>query len=126
MGEVESAHARARPHSEGLGDHNSRIRLHIEQTPDRAFLRVVRTCRVARCRSDPTILFLDQVLAAQVFFTTVTPLLANPLMQAFGKGFRQAVGDGLGHDRVIVVILSPDRSQSSFRPIPLVTAKAPI
>src|SRR6202012_3546363 len=108
MGEVESAHARARPHREGLGDLDSRIRLPIEQTPDRAFFRVVRTCRVARCRPDPTILLLYQLLAAQVFITTVAPLLANPFMQAFGKGFRQAICDGLSHDRVVVIILSPE------------------
>jgi hypothetical protein len=39
VSEIESTHAGARPHREGLGNLHSGIRSHIEQPPERAFLR---------------------------------------------------------------------------------------
>ena len=57
----------------------------------------------------------------------VAPLLAHALVQALGEGLGQPVGEGLGHDGVVVVVLRRgSRSHSSFRPMPLVTAKAPM
>src|SRR5260370_42063812 len=92
MGEVEPTHARSGPHRKRLSNQHSRVRLHIEQTPELALLGVVRTRRVTRGRPDPPILFLDEFLGAQVFFTAVTPLVSRPLVQAFSEGFSQAIG----------------------------------
>src|ERR1700727_1979663 len=84
------------------------MRLPIEQAPECALLRVIGARRVARGRSDPTILLLDEIGNAQIFLTTVTPFFPHPLVQALGEGFCQAISDGLRHDRVVVVILRPE------------------
>ena len=87
---------------------HSGVRLHIEQTPECALLRVVRASRIACGRPDPAIFLLDEIRVAQTFITAVTPFASHPLVQAFGESFRQAIGEGLGHDRVVVVVLGPE------------------
>ena len=47
-------------------------------------------------------------VVAQTFSATVTPFVSHSLVQAFGEGFGQAIGDGLRHDRVVVVVLGPE------------------
>src|SRR5690606_25563447 len=70
----------------------------------RAFLGVVRAGRIAGGRADALVLLLDQILVAQLFVRCVTPvLLAHLLVQPFGAGFGQAVGQRLGRNRVVVV-----------------------
>src|SRR6202012_751288 len=108
MGEVETAHTGARPHRKGFGNQHAGILLHIEQLPERTLLRVVRTCRVTRGRPYAAILLFDEVGVAQAFLAAVAPFLAYALVQAFGEGFRQAVGDGFRHDRVVVVVLGTE------------------
>src|SRR5205085_7296025 len=104
MSEVKATYARAGPHRKRLGNDHSGVRLHIEQTPECAFLSMIRARRVTRSRPDPTILLLDQIRIAQAFFATITPFISNSLVQAFGKSFSQAIGKGLRHDCVIVVV----------------------
>ena len=99
---------------------------HVEQAPDRALLGVVRAGGVAGGGTDAAILFLDELGRAEIFVAAVAPLVADALVQAFGEGFGEAVGEGLGHDGVVVVVVGRKRSQSSLRPMPLVTAKAPM
>ena len=36
--------------------------------------------------------------------SAVAPLIAHALVQAFGESFSQAVGNGFGHDRVVVIM----------------------
>src|ERR1700720_3748726 len=69
MGEVEPTHARTGPHRKRLSNQHSSVRLHIEQTPERALLRVIRARRVTRGRPDSTILLLNKIRVAQAFFT---------------------------------------------------------
>ena len=47
----------------------------------------------------------DQVVVAQVFRRAVAPVAAGLLVQPFGKGLGQPVGQGLDHDRIVVVVL---------------------
>ena len=61
VGEIEAAYARTGPHGKRLGDHHPGVRLHVEQTPERAFLRVVRAGWVTCGRPDPSILLLDEI-----------------------------------------------------------------
>src|SRR5260370_11206103 len=53
VGKVKPTYARAGPHGKRLSNHHSGVRLHIEQTPERALLRVVRARRVTRGWPDP-------------------------------------------------------------------------
>src|SRR5947209_11100598 len=68
---------------------------------------MIRARRVTRSRPDPAILLLDQFRVVQAFFTTVTPFITNSLVQALRKGFSEAIGKGLRHDCVVVVVLAP-------------------
>ena len=76
--------------------------------PERTLLGVIWTCRVARGRPDAAILFFDEIGVAQAFLAAVAPFLAYALVQAFGEGFGQAVGNGFRHDRVVVVVLGAE------------------
>src|SRR5262249_37649048 len=84
---------------------DSSIRLHIEQTPESALLRVVRAGGIASGWTNSTILLLDQIGNAEFFVAAVTPFVAHLLMQAFGKGFGQAVGNSFRHDCTVVVMV---------------------
>ena len=105
MGEVKATHARSGPHRKRFSNQHSGIRLHIEQTPERALLGVIRARRVTCGRSDATILLLNKVRVAQALRTTITPFIAHAFVQAFGESLSQAIGEGLRHDRVVVVVL---------------------
>ena len=107
MGEVKSTHARSGPHRKRLRDQHSCIRLHIEQTPERALLRVIRARRITCGRPDAAIFLLNKIRVAQAFRTTVTPFIAHAFVQALGESLSQAIGEGLRHDRVVVVVLGP-------------------
>src|SRR5690606_36114345 len=79
-------------------------RLGIEQLEQRRLLGVVRAGRVAGGRADALVGFLDQLFVAQLLVGLIAPVfLAHALVQPFGAGFGQAVGQCLDHDRVVVV-----------------------
>ena len=61
---------------------------------------------VARRGTDATIFLLDQFFLRQLFFLAVTPFPANALMQKLGECLSEAIRQGLGHDRVVVIMLS--------------------
>src|SRR5271156_5568173 len=102
MSEIEPTHAGPRPHCERLSNLHSGIRSHIEQTPERALLRVIRACRITCGRPDTAIFLFNKISVAQALIAAVTPFFSYSLMQTFGEGFGQAIGDGLRHDRVVV------------------------
>ena len=108
VGEVEAADARAGPHGERLGDQHAGVRLDVEQAPERALLGVVGAGGIAGGRADAAILFVDELVGAQVLVAAVAPLVAHALVQALGEGFGEAVGEGLGHDGVVVVVLGAE------------------
>src|SRR5207247_4051828 len=66
---------------------------------------MIRAGRIAGRRTDPAISLADQVFAAERPPFAVPPLLARLLVQQLGEGLRQPVGQGLRHDRVVVVVL---------------------
>ena len=80
-------------------------RLDVEQLPQRALLGVVGTGRIAGRRPDAAVLLLDQLGRRERLVAAVAPLVADPLVQALGERLGQPVGEGLGHDRVVVVVL---------------------
>ena len=108
MGEIEPAHARAGPHGKRLGNQHAGLLLRRRAAPQRALLRVIGARRVTRRGPDAPILLMDQLFAAQLLAAPVTPLISHPLVQAFGKSFRQPVCKGLCHDRVVIVVRGPE------------------
>src|SRR5690554_3097733 len=77
----------------------------IQQFEQGSLFCVVRAGRIAWCRANTPVTFLDQVFIGHLLVIGVTPeLLANPFVHALGKGFRQAVRQGLNHDGAVVVV----------------------
>jgi len=105
MGEVEPTHARAGPHRKRLRNQHSDVSLHIEQTPERTLLRVIRTRRVAWGRPDPRYFSWMNSALLKFFFTAVTPLIA-PAYAGIRRRLREAISDSFCHDRVVIIMLA--------------------
>mmetsp|Transcript_10715 Transcript_10715/g.27078 ORF Transcript_10715/g.27078 Transcript_10715/m.27078 type:complete len:271 (-) Transcript_10715:3021-3833(-) len=61
---------------------------------------------VARRRANSLVLYLEHLVRTNVLVRCVPPqLLAHFGVQQLGEGLGEAVGDGLGHDDVVVVVL---------------------
>src|SRR5262249_27317929 len=69
-----------------------------------SLFRVIGAGGVTRGRTDAPIVPFDQILVGQFLAAAVTPFFTDSLVQIFGKSFRQAIGQGLRHDRVVVVV----------------------
>ena len=62
----------------------------------------------------------------QPFVAAETPFLAGLLVQHLGQGLGEPVGQGLAHDRVVVVVVALELlDQRLQRRCPAVTANAP-
>ncbi len=118
MSKIKPTHARPRPHRKRFGEYHSSVGPHVEQAPKRAFLSMVRARGIACSRPDSTILLMDQFLCTQAFFATVTPLIPNPLVQTFSKSFGKTIGEGFGHDGVVVVMLGTEAVAQLLQPDP--------
>ena len=80
QGEIQSAHAAARPHRKTFRQPDARVFLHVEQLPENSLFRMVRTRRVARRRADAAIFLPDQILGGQLLHFAVAPFFANLLV----------------------------------------------
>ena len=105
MREVEAAHAAAGPHGKALGELDVGAFFHVEQMPERAFLRVIGTRGVAGGGPDAAILFINEFFGGKFLQIAVAPFFTRPLVQIFGEGLGQTVGERLGHDGVVVVVV---------------------
>ena len=56
----------------------------------------------------PRYFLVDEFRVAELLRAAVAPLIPHALVQALGKGFGQPIGEGLGHDRVVVVVLGAE------------------
>src|SRR5690606_25708755 len=72
--------------------------------PESAFLRVIRTRRVAGGGANPPIALLDEVLVGKVLAASVAPLLAHPLVEVFSERLGKTIRERLGHDGVVIVM----------------------
>ena len=66
---------------------------------------MVGACRIARRGTNSAVGLVDQFFIRQLLVLAKAPIAAGLLVQEFREGFRQAVGQGLGHDRVVIVML---------------------
>src|SRR2546423_2296600 len=105
MRKVEAADRAGWPHGAALGELDSGGFLNVQQFPKNPLLSVIRTGRVTGGRPNAAIFLPDQLLIAEIFRFAVAPLLARSFVQAFSKGLGEAVSQGFGHDRIIVVMI---------------------
>src|SRR6202041_2141395 len=54
------------------------------------------------------IFFVGKLFGRDVLGASIAPLVADTLVETFSKGFGEAVGEGFGHDGVVVVVLSAE------------------
>ena len=82
----------------------------VQQLPDRALFGVLRAGRIARRRTNPLVVFADQLLVAEVFVRRVAPVhLTHALVEVLGEGFRQTVSNRFHHDFVVIIVLRFER-----------------
>ncbi len=77
----------------------------VEQVEERPLLGVVGAGRVAERRADAAVFFLEQLVLRQLFLAAVSPVDPCLAVQHFGEGLGQAIGDRLGHDGQVIVVL---------------------
>ena len=61
--------------------------------------------RISRRWPNAAIFFADQIVIAKIFRFAVAPFFTDTLVQALSERFSQPVCKGLGHDRVVVVMI---------------------
>ena len=104
MGKIKAAHAAGRPHGAAFGQLDAGLLFHVQQFPERPLFCVVGTGRIAGGGADAAILFLNQLLHGQILIPSISPFGANAPVQIFSKSLRQAVGQRLGQDGVVIVV----------------------
>lgn len=104
MREVQAADRRGRPHREAFGQCDAGVLLGLQQVEQSSLLGVIRAGRISEGRANAAILFVDQVGSRQILAAAVTPFGADSLVQTFGERLGQAVGEGFGHDRLVIVV----------------------
>ena len=58
---------------------------------------------------DAAIFLVDHVVDREVFVRAETPLAPDPLVKHLGERFGEPVGDRLGQDRVVIVLIGLER-----------------
>ena len=105
MREVKAADAAAGPHGAALGELDAGVLVHVEELPKNPLLGVIGAGGIAGCGANAAILFFDQLVPRKLLVATVTPFFPNAFMQILGEGLGEAVGERLGHDGVVVVVV---------------------
>ena len=73
---------------------------------------------IARRRADAAIFFRDEIFGRQLFRFAITPFFADALVQKFRKRLRQPVGQRLGHDGVVVIVVGLEFFDQFLQPMP--------
>ena len=104
MTKVESADRCRRPHGIAFRQADADGFLDLQELPERALLRVIGTGRITWRRPDASVFLGDQIFFRELLVLAVAPVAPSVFVQQLGKGLCQAVGQGLGHDGVVVVV----------------------
>src|SRR5262245_24897740 len=67
---------------------------------------MVGLSRVAGGRADAAVFFVDQVFIGEFLVAAEAPGAASFGVQVLGECLGQTIGEGFGHDRVVVVVLA--------------------
>src|SRR5215831_830622 len=86
---------------------NARALFGLQQIKERSLLCVIGLRRIAWRWTDAAITFFDQILDLQIFTPPVAPLFARPFVQQFGEG--------LGHNRVVIVVIALEPRAKLFQ-----------
>ena len=105
MAEEESTNRRAGVHGTRFGEFHPSLRFRIEELEEEGLLGVVGLGRVARSGADALVNLLDELGAIELSGTLDAPGDTGSVVKKFREGFCEAVGDGLDHNRFIVVFL---------------------
>ena len=92
----------------------------LEQVEERRLLGVIGTRRITGRRPDALVSLGDQVRVRQGLVPCIAPQLTpDAFVESLGECFSEAVGEGLGEDRRIVVVggleLAHDRLEAVAR-----------
>ncbi len=102
MLEIDAAHGRRGHHREALREGDPDLR-GVEQVEQAALGQVVRAGGVTEGRADAAVALGHEVLLGEILVGTVAPLAPHPSVHHLGERLGQPVGEGLDHDRRVVV-----------------------
>lgn len=105
MGEEESADGGAGVHGAGFGEGDAGGVLCVEEFEDRRLFGVVRLGRIAGSRADATVDLFDELIVVELVGAFISPLDPGAVVEEFGKGLGESVGEGFNHDRFVGVVL---------------------
>lgn len=116
MREIPATHRRRRIHGFRFREFTPGMFLGIEQRPQLVLLGMFRTGGITGGGTDALVVFADEFFVIEILAVQslpgrpVTPLKAPvdvpyAIMHVLGIGLGQAVGEGLDHDGVVIVVL---------------------
>ncbi len=103
--EVESGDGGGGEHGEAFGEMDADGVFDVEEIKEGAFFGVVGASGITRGGSDTAIAFVDQIVVVEVFLFAVAPFVADALVEVFGEGFGESVGEGFCGDGVVIVVI---------------------
>lgn len=104
MREIQAADGTAGMHGHAFGEFDAGLGGGVEQVEQDGFFGVVWLCGVTGGWADTTVFFTHGFFEAEVTWIFITPSKAGLLVEVFGEGFGQAIGDGFGEDAAVGVM----------------------
>src|SRR5262249_28740656 len=86
------------------------------QPPENRFLRMIRARGISCRRSNATVLLSNQIFVSKILRSAIAPFFTDTLVQKLRKCLRQTVPQGLGHDRVVIVVVALELSAKLLHP----------
>src|SRR6476646_8804702 len=102
--EVDPADSGSRRHRERVRQRDAGRLLGPEQVEELSLLGVVRTRRITEGRTDPAELLRSQLVGRELLVGLV-PRAPHNLVEVLRERLGEAVGEGLDHDRAVIVVL---------------------
>ena len=119
MREIDSAYRGRGPHGERFREPDARGGLGVQEIPDRDFFGVVGLGWVARRRPDAPVSLGHEILVREVLRRRVAPPFAShALVQVLGHRFGEPIGQRLGHDGGIIVVVGLEFGDQRVEPVP--------
>ena len=104
MVKIPAAHGGRGRHRAAFGERDAGGGFHAEEAEEDRFFGVVGARGITGGGADAAIFFADEVLHREVFGLAVAAEVARLFVHQLGERFGEPVAEGLGHDRVVVVV----------------------
>src|SRR5438128_4705331 len=114
MREVKTADTGAGPHRAAFCQFDAGVLLDLEQLPKNPFLGMIRAGRITGGWTDAAIFFANQIFVGELLTPAIPPFHTDTSVQVFSEGFREAIGQRLGHDRVVIVMVEFEPAAEFF------------